>query len=55
MNPFAVHYKLYGIPNIAYFATLYQYMDWADALREAFDVDFKITDIIDIEHSIAQS
>jgi hypothetical protein len=55
MNPIAIYYKIYGIPNIAYFATLYQYMDWADALREAFSTDFKITDIIDIGHSIAQS
>lgn len=55
MNPLAVYYKLYGIPNVAYFATLYQYLDWADALKETFNSDFKITDIIDIGHSIAQS
>lgn len=55
MNPMAIYYKLYGMPNIAYFATFYQYLEWAKPLKETFDTNFEITDVIDIEHSIIQS
>lgn len=55
MNWVGVQYELYGVPNLAYFATLFQYQNWRDVLEEEFGTQFQIKAVIDLERNVTKS
>ena len=52
MDALTVYYKLHGSQKVAYFYSIYQYIDWVDMCRAVHGSDFKITNLIDSIHNL---